>query len=100
MMGFCISADQLRKALVEMEAAERNGFMHCLAVFAMSSAGPMLDECRANYSDLLERAHPTSGAFNWGRFQRVSQRFRFKDGDLIPLPVPKVKARAKAKKKL
>lgn len=99
MMGFCISADQIRKALADLEAAERNGFMHCLAVFEMSSAGPMLNECRANYSDLLERAHPTIGALNWGRFQRVSQRFRFKNGDLIPLPQPKVKAATKAKKK-
>lgn len=100
MMSFCISADQLRKALVEIEAAERNGFMYCLSVFEMSSVGSMICQNLATYSDMLARAHPTDGNFNWGRFQRVTQRFRFKDGKLIPLPVPKVKARAEAKKKL
>ena len=81
----CVDADQLRSALAEVEAAERNGFKHCLAVFKMTSAGLSLDACRATYSDLLERAHPTDGCLNWGRFQRVSKRYQFKDGELVPI---------------
>jgi len=84
-MQFCVDAEQLRKALAAIEAAEKNGFMHCLAVMEMSSAGAMIDECRASYTDLLERAHPTNGHLNWGRFQRVSARNTFKDGKLHPI---------------
>lgn len=46
-MEFCISADELRAALAAIEAAEQNGFNHCLAVFKMALAGPMLSDCRA-----------------------------------------------------
>lgn len=85
-MEFCIDAAQLRAALAEIEAAEKNGFLHCLAVFKFSHAGYMLSDCRATYSDLLERAHPTNASLDWGRFQGVSKRHTFKDGELVPLP--------------
>jgi hypothetical protein len=84
-MDFCIDAAQLRAALADIEGAEANGFHHCLAVFTLMSAGPRLDRCRADYSDLLERAHPTDGSLDWGRFQQVSARFRFEDGKLLPI---------------
>ena len=86
-MNFCISADELRRALAAIEAAEKNGFMHCLAVFEMSTVGSMLSDCRATYSDLVERAHPTDRNFDYGRFQMVSQRFRFVSatGTLVPI---------------
>ena len=86
-MELCINAQQLRAALAEIEAAEKNGFMHCLAVFKMASAGPMISDCTANYSDLLERAHPTRGDMDWGRFRGVSRRNKFstKTGKLTPL---------------
>lgn len=82
-MELCISADDLRKAIIDIEKAEANGFMHCLAVFKMTSAGRNLDECRAEYSDLSERAHPTDANFNWGRFQGVTRRNKFVDGKLV-----------------
>jgi hypothetical protein len=84
-MHFCIEPDQLRKALADVERAEKNGFMHCQAVFKMVSAGDYLGDCKANYSDLSERAHPTDGNFNWGRFQNVSVNNTFKNGKLIPI---------------
>ncbi len=84
-MELCIAAKDLRKALADIEAAEANGFMHCLAVFSLTSAGPMLDQCRAEYSDLSERAHPTDPRLNWGRFQGVTRRHRFVDGKLAPI---------------
>lgn len=93
-MEFCIDAAQLRAALAEIEAAEKNGFLHCLAVFKFSHAGYMLSDCRATYADLLERAHPTSASLNWGRFQGVSKRHTFKDGELVPLPADGVPASA------
>jgi hypothetical protein len=85
-MEFCIDAAQLRAALADIEEAERNGFQHCLAVLKLTSAGDTLDECKVRYSDLLERAHPTDGRLNWGRFQRVSARYLFKGGKLVSLP--------------
>jgi hypothetical protein len=84
-VNFCIDAEQLRKALAEIEAAEKNGFKYCLAVFFMASAGRMIYQNRAEYSDLMERAHPTNPALNWGRFQSVSRCNRFVDGELVPI---------------
>lgn len=84
-MELCINAKQLRKALKEIEEAERNGFMYCLAVFKITSAGHMLDNCRATYNDLIEKAHPTDGNFDWGRFQGVSKDNKFKNGELVPI---------------
>lgn len=84
-MEFCIDATQLRNALEEMERAEKNGFMYCLAVFRLASAGPSLNDCRAAFSDLSERAHPTDGSLCWGRFQAVTKRHRFVKGKLVPL---------------
>jgi len=81
---FCIDAEQLRKAIEEIEAAEENGFDYCLAVFRITTVGGRLDNCRARYSDLIERAHPTDGRLDWGRLQGVSKRFKFSEGKLIP----------------
>lgn len=85
-MDFCIDAKQLRAALREIEAAESHGFDHCLAVFKITQSGYMLDQCRATYSDLLERASDTDRNLDWGRFQSVTRRNTFKEGKLIPLP--------------
>ena len=98
-MMLCIDAAELRKALAEIEAAEKNGFMYCLAVYKMAQAGPMLDECRAVYSDLLERAHPTNSNYNWGRFQRVTQTHRFRNDTLVPIKQPTVKAKIPRKRR-
>lgn len=84
-MEFCITAAELRKALADIERAEANGFMHCLAVFHMESAGRMLNECRAAYSDLSERAHPHDPDLSWGRFQGVTRRHKFVGGKLEPI---------------
>ena len=84
-MELCITPDELRKALTDIEQAEANGFMHCLSVFRVSSAGRMLDQCRMEYDSLIEKAHPTDGNLNWGRFQSVTRRNKFKGGKLIPL---------------
>lgn len=84
-MVFCIDADELRAALKDIEAAEKNGFKHCLAVFKITSVGPMLSSNRASYSDLFERAHPTDGRLDWGRFQGVTRGNRFVRGKLVAL---------------
>ena len=84
-MNFCIDAEQLRKALKEIEAAESNGFNHCLCVFRMYQAGYMLSDNQAVYSDLIERASPTDGSLNWGRNQGVSKRYRFDGKKLAPI---------------
>lgn len=84
MMQVCADAEQLRKALADLEAAEANGFRHCLAVFDLRVPGPMLSDSRATYSDMVERAHPTNPSLDWGRFQGVTKRHRFVKGKLVP----------------
>lgn len=82
-MSFKIVAKELRRALKDIETAEAHGFMFCEAIF---------DPCSINgafvnleYSDLCERAHPTDGNLNWGRFQGVVRRNKFEDGKLVPI---------------
>lgn len=82
-LSLCIDAVQLRRALDEIEEAEDSGLRFCLAVFEITSAGSRLDEVRAEYSDLFERAHPTDGRLDWGRFQGIRKRYRFVKGKLI-----------------
>ncbi len=78
-----IEAHELRKALADIKAAERNGFMFCRAVLepsAVSSDGAL----GLSYSDLWERASITPDK-DWGRFQGVSSRHRYVDGRLVPI---------------
>jgi hypothetical protein len=77
------NADQLRKALKDIEKAEANGFMYCQAVFQLTSYGASIDKCIIEYVDICEKAHPTNGSLNWGRGQRVTERNKFVDGKLI-----------------
>jgi len=84
-MDMCIDGEQLRKALADIEAAEENGFHHCIAVVRLVSAGRNLTENKLEYSDLLEKAHPTAGKLNWGRYQGVTEANRFVDGKLVRL---------------
>ena len=84
-MEFCITKQELLKAIADIESAEGNGFHHCLAVFQMASAGQSLSDCRARYSDIWERAHAHDGRLDWGRFQRITKRNRFENGMLVPI---------------
>ena len=84
-MNMCIDSIQLKKALADIERAEKNGFKHCLAVMQMVSAGRMISDNILEYRDLLERAHPTDSRLDWGRFQLVTTKNRFVDGELVPL---------------
>ena len=89
-MKLCIDAKQLRAALKDIEAAETNGFMHCLAVLRVVSAGRVLDQNTVEYSDMIEKAHPTNPSLDWGRFQSVTRRYTFKRGKLVPIKEKKV----------
>jgi hypothetical protein len=84
-MEFCIETKELKKALKEIEKAEKNGFMYCLSVFTFVSAGDMIDENIANYTDMIEKAHPTNERFDWGRGQGITKRNKFINGKLVPL---------------
>lgn len=79
------TADQLRKALKEIEKAEANGFMYCLAVFHLKEYGSSILDCKIEFDDICEKAHPTNGSLNWGRGQKVTERNKFVDGKLIPI---------------
>ena len=84
-MEFVIKAKELRRALKDIEDAEKNGFMYCEAVFTLVSAGRMLDSNKAEYSDMIEKAHPTDGSLDWGRFQGVSKTNKYINGQLVPI---------------
>lgn len=86
-MNFCLDAKQIRRALADLELAEKHGFDYCLAVFDIVHAGRSIHECLGEYSDLIERADPVDGNFHWGRFQGVVRRNRFdkKKRKLIPI---------------
>jgi len=79
-MEFCIDTNNLRKALSEIERAENNGFDYCLAIFRFAKAGRMLDDNIAEYSDLIEKAHPTDGHLDWGRGQDITKNYKFING--------------------
>lgn len=82
MRNIQINAKELRKALKDIEQAEKNGFMYCEAVFSQITK----DDYWAvgKYSDLWEKAHPTNGGLDWGRGQDVTKHNTFKDGKVIP----------------
>lgn len=80
-LSFKIVADDLRRALKEIEAAEAHGFMFCEAIFEPREvAGAFV---KLEYSDLCEKAHPTDKQLNWGRFQGVVRRNKFENGKLV-----------------
>lgn len=74
----CSDADRRDAARALARAAER-GFLYCEAVFIEKPEGDV-------YDGLCEKAHPTSGALDWGRGQRVTERNFFFDGQLVPDP--------------
>ncbi len=80
---FKLNGEELRKALAEIEKAEKSGFMFCEAVFDVREAEN--DHwLTGNYLELLEKAHPTEESLNWGRGQDVTKRNIFKDGRVVP----------------
>jgi len=79
------NAEQLRNALKEIEKAEANGFMYCEAVFHLKEYGSNISDCKIEFDDICEKAHPTNGSLDWGRGQRVSQRNKFVNGKLEPI---------------
>jgi hypothetical protein len=82
-MEMVINARELRKALSAIEEAEKNGFNYCLVVLKLAAAGPNISQCVVQYSDMIERAHPTDAKLDWGRFQGVTRTCKFKNGKLV-----------------
>jgi len=79
------NAEQLRKALKEIEKAEANGFLHCEAVFNLVKYGNSISDCKIEFIDISEKAHPTDGSLNWGRGQNVSKNHKFINAKLKPI---------------
>ena len=85
-MHMVITTTELRKALADIEAAEKNGFMYCIAVVkSESTSSRLLSERKLTYSDMIERAHLTDPSLDWGRHQHVSKDNKFIDGKLVPI---------------
>jgi len=81
-MLFLIEPSELRKALKDIEIAEKNGFKFCRGVFRLDTQSEILNNCLARYSDLDEKAHPTNPCLDWGRHQNVTKRHKFVKGKL------------------
>lgn len=79
------TVDELRKALKEIERAEANGFYYCLAVFHLIEYGSKITDCKIEFDDLCEKAHPTDMKLNFGRGQKITERYKFVKGKLIPI---------------
>lgn len=81
-MEISLDKKELEKALADIREAEESGFMFCRGVFRVVGMDGSIGN--AVYSDLWEKAHPTDGHLNWGRFQSVHKRNRFVNGRLEP----------------
>lgn len=87
-MEICITGEQLRKALKQIEQAEQQGFMHCLSIFAITQAGRYVSDCLAEHEGLILRAHPTDGEKDWGRIaNQFLGDYRYIDGRLVDLSI-------------
>ena len=80
-MECTITEKELKKALKEIRRASKNGFHYCEGVFRGVGFNGALVQLK--YSDLFEKAHPTDGNYDWGRFQGVSKYYTFQNGELI-----------------
>ena len=83
-MLILMCADELRRALADIEQAEANGFTACEAVLEPKELAPM-GHLYLRYSDMVEKALPNRSDLNWGRFQGVTKRHRFDGEKLVPL---------------
>lgn len=83
-MEICVTGEELRKALKQIEQAESQGFEHCLSIFTITQAGRCVSDCRAEHEGLILRAHPTDGNLNWGRItNQFLGDYNFIDGKLV-----------------
>lgn len=85
-----MNAVQLRKALAEIEEAEDHGFMHCLAVFHLVTAGDHIDECLMEYDELIVKAHPTDDRLDWGCGQHTAKLCRYNPKTRQPDEIPEL----------
>lgn len=82
-MNICITEEQLKIALKELKLARKNGFNYSLAVFDSDE----LDGrywLKLGFEDLLMKAHPTDGRYNWGR-SSLYKYMKFINGSLITI---------------
>lgn len=85
-MEVCINAEQLRKALEQIEIAEKNGFEACLSIFTITKAGRCVSDCLAEHEGLILRAHPTDLSLDWGRIcNQFIDDYLFIEGKLVDL---------------
>lgn len=85
MIEVVVNAEQLRKALKEIEIAESHNIMHCDAIFKLSKVGDSLDDCRIEFGKhLVVKADPVDPRKNWGRYDHYLDH-KYENGDLIPL---------------
>ena len=82
-MDFCITIEEMRKAMKALEECEAHGFKASLAVFRLNKIGPMLKDVQLSFLDTWDMVDG-SPSTDWGR-QSVAKHYRFEDGDLVSL---------------
>ena len=85
-MEVCITKEELRKALADLDAVAENGLTASTAVFTLISAGRNLEKCVMVYEDIIAKAHPTDPHLNWGRLGKSCVKtYRVVEGQLVPI---------------
>ena len=65
-MKFCVTKQELEKALAMVNQAVENGFENTLAVMRIYTGGETLDDFLAKSDGIILKAHPTDPNLNWG----------------------------------
>ena len=81
-MDFCISKEQLEKALEQLEVARENGFKDSLVVLKVYTEGETDSNFLSRYDSVILKAHPTNPNFNWGRMWDLDWQ-RFENGRFV-----------------
>jgi len=85
-MEVCITGEQLRVALKQIEQAEEQGFEHCLSIFKIFQVGECVSDCQARHVGLILRADKADPNKDWGRIcNQFLGDYRYVDGELIDI---------------
>lgn len=65
-MRFCISKEELEKALADLNVAIKNGFKDSLAVVQLYTGGECVSDFKAKAAGVILKADPVDPSKNWG----------------------------------
>lgn len=67
MIQMIASRAVLEQALADLDHAAEKGYEHCVVILKIVSAGDSISDTVVGYDrQILLKAHPTNGSFDWG----------------------------------